>query len=225
VPTEVNAEVNADADVETAAAARMPPRAGIGVRAGRLVVALGALLVLAGCAAAPGAGDGPDPLGRFVGTNRLEALPRAEVRFDGSDGEELLRVAAVVADTPAARARGLMGVEAFPDGVGMLFLFPDASGGGSPGFWMLDTLVPLDIAFAAGGVVVGVATMLPCPGPPCPITHPGVDYDVALEVAAGSLAAAGVAPGVRLGWDPVAGDADASDASDAEARDRDGRAG
>ncbi len=196
------------------------------VRAGRLVVALGALLVLAGCAAAPGAGDGADPLGTFVVTNRLEALPRAEVRFEGPDGEELLRVAAVVADTPAARARGLMGVEAVPDGVGMLFLFPGQSaGGGSPGFWMLDTLVPLDIAFAADGVVVGVATMLPCPGPPCPITHPGVDYDVALEVASGALVAAGVAPGVRLAWDPVAGDADASDASDTEARDRDGRAG
>ena len=119
-----------------------------------------------------------------------------------------VEVLAVVADTPAARERGLQGVDEVPAGVGMLFVFPDPPGsqpgaGGRPGFWMLDTIVPLDIAFAAGGTVVGVATMQPCAARPCPITHPGVEYDVALELAAGELARAGVGPGDRLEWEPV----------------------
>jgi uncharacterized membrane protein (UPF0127 family) len=63
---------------------------------------------------------------------------------------------------------------------------------------MLDTLLPLDIAFFDAGRVVGVATMAPCAARPCPITHPGVDYDLALEVAGGTLVGAGVTLGDRL---------------------------
>ena len=137
----------------------------------------------------------------FVAEGGFDALPRAEVLLGGEgDADAVLRVDAVVADTPDARARGLMGVTSVPDGAGMLFAFPDATGPGRPGFWMLDTLVPLDIAFAADGVVVGVATMQPCATAPCPVTHPGVDYDVALEVAAGVLDAAGIGVGDRFAW-------------------------
>ena len=137
----------------------------------------------------------------FVADGGFAALPRAEVLLGGTnDVDAGLRVAAVVADTPDARARGLMGLTALPGGVGMLFAFPDATGPGRPGFWMLDTLVPLDIAFAADGVVVGLATMEPCTAAPCPVTHPGVDYDVALEVAAGGLDAAGIGMGDRFAW-------------------------
>ena len=170
---------------------------------------LAAMLLVVGCADMPGARDGHDAaaIDTFVATNRFEPLPRAEVLLGGGEeGGPALRIAAVVADTTAARAQGLMGVERVPDGVGMLFVLPDDVGaGGRPGFWMLDTLVALDIVFAAGGVVVGTATMLPCPGPPCPITHPGVDYDVALEVARGVLEAAGIVPGDRFTWALVEG--------------------
>ena len=153
----------------------------------------------AGGAARDAAGDVVDT---FVRDNGFTALPRAVVLLGGTDATgPSLRVAAVVADTSEAQARGLMGVGTVPDGVGMLFVLPDPPGpGGRPGFWMLGTLTPLDIAFAAGGVIVGVATMEPCPGLPCPITHPGADYDVALEVVAGALAAAGIGPGDRLVW-------------------------
>ena len=130
----------------------------------------------------------------------IAALPRARV----SVGDGALVVDAFVAGTERSRARGLQGVTSLPEGTGMLFLFDVPSGvGGRPGFWMLDTLVPLDIAFAADGVVVGVATMTPCPGPPCPITHPGVDYDVALEVGAGVLTGAGVGAGDTFVWEDL----------------------
>jgi len=155
------------------------------------------LLVLTGCASTIDSAS----VETFVITNRYDALPRAEVLLGGTDDAARLRVTAVVADTPDARSRGLMGVESMPDGVGMLFVFTEpSSAGGRPGFWMLDTLMPLDIVFAADGIVIGVATMRPCPGPPCPITHPGVEYDVALEVAAGVLGAAGIVVGDRFVW-------------------------
>lgn len=139
------------------------------------------------------------PVAVFARTNGFEDLERASVRI----GTAL--VDAVVASTPAARERGLQGVVDVPAGVGMLFVFTGPpTPQGRPGFWMLGTLVPLDIVFASAGTVVGVATMQPCDVRPCPITHPGVDYDVALEVAAGALARAGVGPGDRLTWERIA---------------------
>jgi uncharacterized protein len=154
---------------------------------------------------APSPAASSSALDAFADANGLAALPRARVLLGGSDAVgALLDVDVVVATTPEAQSRGLMGVTDVPVGVGMLFVFAGPAGpSGRPGFWMLDTLVPLDIAFAADGIVVGVATMQPCRERPCPITHPGVEYDVALEVAAGALAVAGVVPGDRLVWEPA----------------------
>jgi uncharacterized membrane protein (UPF0127 family) len=139
-------------------------------------------------------------LDEFARANDLAGLPRARVTVGEGDGALVVDV--LVAGTASARSRGLQGVTEVPDGVGMLFAFDGPPGpGGRPGFWMLDTLVSLDIAFAADGAVVGVAMMTPCAARPCPVTHPGVAYDVALEVAAGVLADAGIAPGdpARMG--------------------------
>ena len=165
-----------------------------------------AALLAAGCApdaAAPEANASdaavqtPAPEPALPGS--LAALRRTQVTV--GSGEQALVITAFVADTAETRARGLQGITEVPEGTGMLFVFDGSPGpGGRPGFWMLDTLVPLDIAFAADGVVVGVATMTPCAGPPCPITHPGVDYDVALEVAAGVLSRAQVQPGDPFVW-------------------------
>jgi uncharacterized membrane protein (UPF0127 family) len=135
----------------------------------------------------------------------LGALPAASLTFDtGAPGATAPSVRVLVADTPAARAQGLQGVAALADGEGMLFLFPDVPDGSvQAGFWMLDTLVPLDIAFVREGVVIGTATMVPCRFRPCPVTHPGASYDAAVEVPAGWLAANGVGPGATLRWHPV----------------------
>jgi uncharacterized membrane protein (UPF0127 family) len=178
-----------------------------------VIVALLAVGVAVGCSDAGRAPEtvAPGPsttsssgLDAFVDANGFGALPRGRVLL-GGDGavDALLDVEVVVAATPEAQSRGLMGVTEVPAGVGMLFVFPGSPSSGRPGFWMLDTLVPLDIAFAADGVVVGVATMEPCRAQPCPITHPGVDYDVALEVAAGALGAAVVEAGARFVWEPA----------------------
>ena len=176
------------------------------VRAMTSVPVLVALCLLAACApaVAPGAagagavGDG-DVAAGFAREHGLDALDRTVVHVESAG---TLRFDVLVAGSAAARSRGLQGVDVLPGGVGMLFVFPDPPGpSGRPGFWMLDTLVPLDIAFVDAGVIVGVATMTPCTELPCPITHPGVVYDMALEVAEGALA--GVAVGDRLVVAPV----------------------
>jgi uncharacterized protein len=110
-------------------------------------------------------------------------------------------ITAKVAAEPAQRQQGLMNVEAMPDDVGMLFLFDDARTGG---FWMKDTLIPLDIAYILDGEIVAILQMDPCEADPCPRYDPETEYDAALEVNQGVLADVGVDEGASVTWtDPV----------------------
>jgi uncharacterized protein len=70
--------------------------------------------------------------------------PFHELRVLAPDGTERVRYRVQVADEPAERERGLMFVEALPQEEGMLFLFDAPS---EVGFWMRDTLIPLDLLF------------------------------------------------------------------------------
>lgn len=90
-----------------------------------------------------------------------------------------------VADTSELRRSGLMFVEDLGDLDGMLFVFEaDTSGG----FWMKNTLLPLDIAFfdAEGRFVDGFA-MEPCTADPCPTYVPSGSYRYALEMEEGTM--------------------------------------
>ena len=88
-----------------------------------------------------------------------------------------------MADTPALRAQGLMGVTDLGGRDGMLFVFAEDVSGG---FWMKDTLIPLDIAFFdADGVLVDLLTMVPCESDPCPIYTPTGAYRYAIETDVG----------------------------------------
>ena len=90
-----------------------------------------------------------------------------------------------VADTPALRAHGLMGVTDLGELDGMLFVWEEDS---ESGFWMKDTLIPLDIAFFdSDGVVVNVLTMVPCASDDCPRYRAGAPYRHAVEAPAGDL--------------------------------------
>ena len=131
----------------------------------------------------------------------IDDLPEAVVTITAADEQEV-RVDAKVADDPDTRRRGLMQVTDLPDGVGMLFLFPDERRGG---FWMWNTPIPLDIAFAdADGEILAVLAMDPCEDPDpsaCPRYDPGVPYHLALEVRQGWLDAHGVGVGDHLRWE------------------------
>jgi uncharacterized membrane protein (UPF0127 family) len=96
-------------------------------------------------------------------------------------------MALAIADSPALRAQGLMGVTDLGDLDGMLFYWRhDASGG----FWMKDTLIPLDIVwFLEDGTYAGRASMEPCSTDQCPTYDPGpgVDYRFGIEANPGDL--------------------------------------
>jgi uncharacterized membrane protein (UPF0127 family) len=168
----------------------------------RALVTVSTVALLAGCAAGERPVD-PPALGAAI-----DGLPVSTVTFTGTRaaGEGgSARLVVRVAERPQDRAQGLKGVRDLPEGAGMLFVFPEpAPSSGRGGFWMLDTLIPLDIAFVARGRVVGTATMQPCPAQPCPVTHPGVTFDAAIETVAGWLEAHGIGIGSTVTWTPPA---------------------
>lgn len=96
------------------------------------------------------------------------------------------------ATTAAARARGLAGVRYLDPDEGMLFAFATDD---TYGFWMKDTLIPLDIVWLdAQGHVVSIAAQV------SPATYPQVFLPAAparyvLELPAGSVDRGSVATG------------------------------
>ena len=101
-----------------------------------------------------------------------------------------------VADTGEERARGLMARPSLPPDRGMLFVWEDES---VRSFWMLNTLIPLDILFIDGqGMVVDVQTMTPEPGVPASeltIYESAAPAQHALEVNAGAAERCGIVVG------------------------------
>ncbi len=164
------------------------------------IALVASILVLTGCATpgttSPPEGDTAVPPPLAAG---IDGLPVSIVTFTPGSADEA-RLVVRVAERAEDRAQGLKGVRELPEGAGMLFVFDEPAASGQGGFWMLDTLIPLDIAFVSDGTVVGTATMLPCTARPCPVTHPGRPYDAAIETVAGWLGARGIAVGTPVAW-------------------------
>lgn len=104
-----------------------------------------------------------------------------------------------LAQAPADRARGLMGVTDLGGADGMVFVWDQATQGN---FWMRDTPTPLSIAFfAADGSFVSSADMTPCldgPDQDCARYAAAGPYTMAIEVPLGGLEAIAAAPGSVL---------------------------
>ncbi len=116
------------------------------------------------------------------------------VILPGDDGSVLIDVE--VADTPEARAQGLMFRESLPEDAGMLFVFFEDNFGG---FYMKNTKIPLSIAyFDEDGKILRIMDMDPCERDPCKTYDPGVIYRGALEVNQGMFEEWGVEEGEVL---------------------------
>lgn len=104
-----------------------------------------------------------------------------------------------LADTPDRRGRGLMGVTDLGPADGMVFRLEIPS---TSSFYMLDTPLPLSIAFfAADDSFVSATDMAPCldvPAGDCPRYAAAGPFTEAIEVPAGELDDLGIEPGARL---------------------------
>lgn len=143
----------------------------------RVVVSLSVAIAVLTCCARP-------PL--------IKGLPQAELTIErGSEHIATLRVE--VASTQTQRAKGLMGVKDLSEGTGMIFLFTTPT---QAPFYMLGTLIPLDIAFwDESGRVLSIQTMSPCRAEPCTLYRSPSPYVGALEVRAGEMSRLGVRVG------------------------------
>ncbi|HZP91239.1 MAG TPA: DUF192 domain-containing protein [Actinomycetota bacterium] len=108
----------------------------------------------------------------------------------------ITRLSVEIADTPAERARGLMGRSSLGADEGMAFLFDSPT---TAAFWMKDTPIPLSIAFwDRDGRIVAILDMEPCRRDPCPTYAPGIPYVGAVEVNQGFFQRHGVKVGDRV---------------------------
>jgi len=108
-------------------------------------------------------------------------------------------VAVEVARTDATRRRGLMQRRSLPDDAGMLFVFDETA---DHGFWMVNTLIPLDMIFIdEEGRVVGIVERAE-PGSRAQRSV-GAPSRYVLEVNGGWARARGVKAGDRAKFENV----------------------
>lgn len=118
----------------------------------RLFVLVVVMVVGAGCGDSTEAPPAPAPAPTVAPTRPVTVLPTRDITVTGNGKTEKLIVE--MATTNANRTIGLMSRTAMPEDAGMLFLFRNDL---SLGFWMHNTLIPLDIAYLdANGKVLEV---------------------------------------------------------------------
>jgi uncharacterized membrane protein (UPF0127 family) len=122
-------------------------------------------------------------------TTRHSGLPRGTVFL----GPKRIALHVEIADTEAARQRGLMGRTTLAPDAGMAFLFDSPV---QVGFYMKDTLIPLSITFwDQAHRVVAILDMVPCRTDPCPDYFAGRPFVGAVEANQGFFAAHGIGIG------------------------------
>ena len=166
--------------------------------------AIASLLIVGALAfIAVGANQPPDPTLRpaegQVTLNRTPFGDFGEIAFriEGASAQAAATRCALLAETAAQQAQGLMNRRDLGGYDGMLFDFRVDT---TTSFWMKDTPLPLSIAFFDGtGRFVSSRNMAPCiDQPSCPTYGADRPYRWALEVPEGALPRLGIGHGTRL---------------------------
>ncbi len=128
-------------------------------------------------------------------TTPQPTLPMATVTIASPSGP--VQVSAEIADEPEEWSRGLSFRPSLAEGSGMLFVFDDER---FRQFWMKDTLIPLDVIFINGELVVVhiVEGAVPCEADPCPLYGSGGPVRYALEVNADFVKVHGIRVGAEV---------------------------
>lgn len=130
-----------------------------------------------------------------VGTDvKIPNFPKGRLRIY-QEGKEIV-IPVEIANKPELWSFGLMYREDIPWEYGMLFVFPSDEFGG---FWMKNTLIPLDIAFIdSSKTIFNIQRMVPCTDDNCPIYYSPKPYRYALEVKAGFFEKFGFREGSKI---------------------------
>ena len=121
------------------------------------------------------------------------ALPITQLNVMSADGERTVTLAVEIANRSDERHRGLMFRESMDELAGMLFVFQGERYGG---FWMKNTLIPLDIAYlGADGTVLEIVHGVPLS---LEILTPSQGYRYTLEVNDGWFERHGFGVGDRV---------------------------
>jgi len=102
-----------------------------------------------------------------------------------------------IADTPQLRLQGLMDRDQLPEDQGMLFIFDKEE---EYGFWMKNTLIPLDIIWLNNEreVVFIKRSAQPCEGSACSPTYPERPAKYVIELSAGRVGFIGLEIGDKF---------------------------
>lgn len=123
----------------------------------------------------------------------VEACSEEAVYLRGEWGQA--RFTIELADDEGERADGLMHRESLPQSAGMLFVYPEPR---NVGFWMKNTLIPLDMIFIDGSGTVKRVHSNAVPGDLTPIMGGSNDIKAVLEINGGLAKRLGIAPGTQL---------------------------
>lgn len=101
-----------------------------------------------------------------------------------------------LAKTSEEQGKGLMHRESMPENHGMLFIFGEEA---VKTFWMKNTLMPLDMVFLDGDMVVVEikSNVPPCAVDPCPTYASEKPAKYVLELNAGIAEKNGISAGVK----------------------------
>ena len=124
------------------------------------------------------------------------SLPQKEVWIArGASPQEIARFTVEIADTPQTWEHCLMERASLAPNAGMLFVFPDVA---PRTFWMMNTLIPLDMLFIdANHRVINIQeNALPCAAPRrCPTYNSTAPAKYVLEIPGGRARALGMQAG------------------------------
>jgi uncharacterized protein len=120
-----------------------------------------------------------------------------------SNAAATLEIVVEIAQTPAESERGLMYRTKMPEKQGMFFKYNTPQDPKFIGFWMKNTLIPLDVAFFdASGTIFDIVTLQPCVTTNCPIYTTKKIYTGALEMNAGFFSSAGMGLNATIKLEP-----------------------
>ncbi|HXK52666.1 MAG TPA: DUF192 domain-containing protein [bacterium] len=133
-------------------------------------------------------------------------MKRESPKYDKKMVVNNIEMSVALAISKEEQTQGLMEISTLPDNAGMLFIF-DQEGGW--GFWMKNTLIPLDMIWINKSFeIVDIQTAPPCPPEEkdCPAYRPTVPAKYVLEVNGGWAKRNNVTVGNKVNIDRILSD-------------------